>query len=180
MIAACCFVLTPLAWLACAGSYFVEWSFFTAGPPRPRAAGAAWTPGGAPTPMEERDETHWMFGHGRVAICSNTVYTRSFANPMADLNSRALAWATVDDFFIGMPVRFDWYPAGPLMGVSLWIPAAALTALGVVLLAAGPLRVWRKRQPWECVLCGYDLRGMAGRSESAARCPECGWAEPPA
>jgi hypothetical protein len=157
-------ILAALMWGACVTSYFVEWSTFTKGPERPRAPGAGSAPTGAATMPVERDETHYMFGHGLLAIHSNTVYTASFQAPSSDLNSWALGWATVDNMFPGL-WRFDRYAPGPVMGVKVWL-VAVIGTLPLVVMA-----VLHRRYvpPGHCRKCRYDLRGLSGQ-----KCPECG------
>ncbi len=166
VIALCmCVLIAIAAWAACVTSYFVEWSTYTKGPVRMRPAGAGAAPTSAATMPEERDETHYMLGHGRVMVLSHTPFTASFDAPMADLNSKYLAWAVADDFFPGV-WRFDRYPPGPMIGVKLW-PIAVVCTLP--LLVFGVLCL-RKRYPeGHCRRCGYDLRGLSGE-----KCPECG------
>lgn len=159
--------LAALAWAACGASYLVEWSTFTKGPERPRTAPTgivATGPTGAAALPVERDETHLMFGHGLLALSSNTVYSGSFQRPYSDLNSRALAWATVDSMFPGL-WRADRYPCGPVMGVKTWPVACIATLPLVVALAAHR----RSVPPGHCRRCRYDLRGLDGNV-----CPECG------
>lgn len=161
--------LSAAAWGAWGFSHAVEWSTFTAGPvravaPRP---GSPVVPAAGNTTVEERDETHVMFGHGGLFVYSSTPYTQSFAAPYADANSRVLAWATLDNLFPAYPPwRFDRYPAGPLWGVRLWAVAAIPTAmLGVCLLMR------RRIAPdGVCPWCRYSRSGLA----AAAPCPECG------
>jgi hypothetical protein len=50
--------------------------------------------------------------------------------------------------------------------VPLWMPIALL---GAPYLAVWARRWRRRRAPWQCDGCGYDLRGM-----NAEKCPECG------
>lgn len=159
--------LAAVMWAACVTSYLVEWSTFTKGPERPRTAPtgvvATGVTGAVAMPVE-RDESHYMFGHGLIAIHSNTVYTASFQSPNSDLNSWGLAWATVDNMFPGL-WRFDSYAAGPVIGVKTWFAATVFTVPAVVLLAM------RRRYvpPGHCRKCRYDLRGLSGE-----KCPECG------
>lgn len=156
-----------LVWAACITSYFVEWSAFTKGPVRPRTMppGAPAT-GPAVLPVE-RDETHYMFGRGRFAIYSNTVYTSSFELPNSDLNSHALAWATADNLFPGLWQWQRWAP-GPLIGVKLWV-VASICSLPLAVVA---LRLRRRVPEGHCRKCRYDLRGLSGEV-----CPECGHAQ---
>lgn len=158
------------AWAACALSYIPEWSTFTAGPPRPRTTVGGGTPALA-GPLVERDETHYMLGHGGVFVTSNTVYTATFDHPSADINSRSLAWATLDPFFPHWPPwRFSWYAPGPCLGIRLWFPAALVTLVWV---ACELLR--RRHVPaGHCRRCRYDLRATNHDSQGGVRCPECG------
>jgi hypothetical protein len=60
-------------------------------------------------------------------------------------------------------------PPGSVITLTGWnIPLLPLLALLVA--AAGALRWFgpRRRAPWECSACRYDLRGSTGK------CPECG------
>lgn len=164
-----CVLLATLMWTVCITSYFVEWSTFTTGPVRVRAAGpgvAAGGPTGAAAMPEERDETHYMFGRGRFMVLSHTPYTVSFAAPVADLNSKYLAWAVADQFFPGL-WRFDRYAPGPLIGVRLWVVATICSIPLLLLLFVA--RLTRKIPEGHCRKCRYDLRGLSGE-----RCPECG------
>lgn len=165
--------LSAAAWSMWGFSHAVEWSTFTAGPvravaPRP---GSPVVPAAGSTTVEERDETHVMFGHGGVFVYSSTRYTQSFAAaPNADANSRVLAWATLDNMFpVYPPWRFHRYPAGPLWGVRLWPVAAIPTALLVLCLV-----VLRRVAPdGVCPWCRYPRSGLP----AAAPCPECGAAD---
>lgn len=161
--------LAALAWAACGASYVVEWSAFTKGPERLRTTPTgvvATGPTGAIAMPVERDETHLMFGHGLFALYSSTVYTSSFQLPYSDLNSRVLAWATVDSMFPGL-CRADRYPCGPVMGVKTW-PVACIATLPLVVVLAAHRRFV---PPGHCRKCRYDLRGLNGET-----CPECGLA----
>lgn len=162
-------ILSVLAWALFGLSCVVEWSTFTASAPRARAPWASML-GAAPTPREERDETHYMFGHGRAVIYSNTVHTESFDAPHSDLNSHYLAWATFEPLFPhSRPLRWDRYPPGPLIGLSLWLPAAVFTALLIAVIV-----LYRRTvPPGHCPYCRYDLRGTADRTDLTV-CPECG------
>jgi hypothetical protein len=157
---ATCALGALLMWAACITSYFVEWSTFTKGPERPRTLrpGATTMPG----MTVERDETHYMFGHGLIAIHKMNVYTgTTFNRPGADTNSRALAWVTLDQNFDGMMrLRPDW-----ILGIRLWFLATAFSAPATILL------IMRRRHvpPGHCRKCRYDLQGLSGD-----RCPECG------
>jgi hypothetical protein len=62
-------------------------------------------------------------------------------------------------------------PAPFRLEVPLWMP--------ILLLGAPCILLWmqrcrRRRAPWQCHGCGYDLRGMSGE-----KCPECGAAVQP-
>ena len=159
--------LAAFMWAACVTSYFVEWSTFTKGPERPRTAPtgvvATGVTGTVAMPVE-RDESHYMFGHGLIAVHSNTVYTASFQAPNSDLNSWGLAWATVDNMFTGL-WRMDWYPSGPVIGVKTWFVALVCS----LPLAASVVMHRRYVPPGHCRKCRYDLRGLSGET-----CPECG------
>jgi hypothetical protein len=160
------------AWAVCGLSYLVEWSRFTASTPhlRPPAPGSLATPMPGSTMLEEREETHVMLGHGGVFVYRLTVYTGSFSQPFADLNSRNLAWATLDRMYPPWPPwRFEWY-AGPLWGIRLWVVAAAATV------GWGGC-VWLRRRivpAGHCARCRYDLRGLVSRADGRTICPECG------
>ncbi len=157
-------LLALLLWVACAVSYFVELSTFTKSAVRPRSPAALAVAGANTTMNIERDESHFMLGHGLVAIYSNTVYSSTFNSPTSDLNSRVLAWLTVDNMFPGL-WRIDWYAPGPLIGVKVWFLAAICTVPALALL----LMLRRFVPPGHCRRCRYDLRGLAGD-----KCPECG------
>lgn len=162
--------LPVLLWAIYALSLRVEWSTFTASAPRPHSQSVpAPVPPSGPSLTMERDETHVMFGRGRIALHSMLVYTASFDAPNADGNSFALAWATADDFFPGW-FRYEWSPVGPTFGLSLWVPALAASPLLFLGLLA-----WRRRvRPGHCAGCGYDLRATGDDPRFAGRCPECG------
>lgn len=160
-------VVAVSAWALCGLSYVVEWSVFTAGPARPRAAMAG------SRPSQERDETHFMFGRGGLFLHSMLVYTGSFSAPNSDPNSRVLAWATVDNMFPTWPPwRFGWYAPGPVCGVRLWLLATLASVAPVACVALRRRRVI----PGHCARCRYDLRGAVARDGAPIICPECGTA----
>lgn len=166
-------VLALVAAGVCGLSYVVEWSSFTATAVRPKpSAGTAFgasTPAG--TMLEERDETHVMFGHGGVYRYNmKSVYTLSFAVPGADQNSRALAWATLDNIISSSWGRPVFWQRGYVYGIQLWFPAACF---GVASLACLALRAWIVPDG-QCRRCRYDMRGCPSDLNGAARCPECG------
>lgn len=154
-------VLAGAAWGVCVLSYFVECSTFTATPARPK-------PGGT---QVQRDEVHYMFGRGRAMILSMNVFTTDFNSPVADPNSKSLAWAVLPNSFPSpLTVRANWTPAGPVAGGPLWMPAAFLT-LG----AAGRIVLVRRRvPPGRCRRCRYDLTATPPIDDTAIMCPECG------
>jgi hypothetical protein len=154
-------LLGALLWCLCYPSYKVQWSVYTHSPPRVIFG----------YPMLSRDETHFMLGHGRMAIHSHTCSTMSFNGPDADTRSHDLAWLVVDNSFpAGTPIRCSWPAAGPLIGCPVWMAALAFTLLG----GAGVL-LWRRRiPPGHCPACRYDLRPLIGRSDLPPVCPECG------
>lgn len=161
--------LSALLWLVCGVSYVVQWSRLSPGPVRAiaPAVGSAVIPATGFTTIEERDETHLMFGQGGLFLKRFTTYTQSFASPNADANSRGLAWATLDDTFPPfLPFRFRQTAAGPLWGVRLWALAAVPTCLLILSLLV------RKRIAPDgiCPTCRYVLAGLS----AGATCPECG------
>jgi len=170
-------VLAVAAWLLCGLLYMVEWSRVVASPVRLRLQGDSFPP---PLPpwsggWEERDETHYMFGHGGVFIHSMTVYTPSFPKPNSDLNSHVLSWAHTDSIFPSWPPwRWDnRYRPGPLIGIRLWPVGMAFTL--AFLLFTWTLR--RQILAGHCVRCRYDLRGVVAHDGRPVICPECGSAD---
>ena len=164
--------LSVCGWSAWGFSHAVEWSTFTAGPVRAVAprAGSPVVPAAGMTAVEERDETHLMFGRGGMFVYSITVYTQSFAAPNTDVKSRVLAWATMDTMFPAFPPwRFDRFAPGPNWGVRLWAIAAVPTGMLALVL----LMRRRVAPDGVCRWCRYPLAGLP----AGAACPECGAAE---
>jgi hypothetical protein len=128
--------------------------------------------------LEERDEEHLMFGHGGVYHYSmKNVYTQSFAAPHADRNSKALAWATLDNAFsFGYPGRAPvFWHRGYLCGVRFWFVTAVFGAVGL-------LCMWTRSRivpDGLCRMCRYDLRGSPTDASGVVTCPECGRASTP-
>jgi hypothetical protein len=154
-------VLAAILWCLCYPSYKVRWSVFTHSPPRVIIG----------YPTVQRDETHFMLGHGRLAILSHTCSTISFDGPDADIRSHDLAWLVVDGSFpTSQSVRCSWSAPGPLIGCPVWMAALAFTLFG----GAG-IFLWRRHAPpGHCPKCRYDLRPLIGRSDLPPICPECG------
>jgi len=125
----------------------------------------------------ERWETHLMLGLGTVAVRRYPVTSsQPFDFPLADLNSRELAWATLTNGSLGrQPApRFDW--SGGRGGyISITLPAWIATLLvltvsgGIIAIVAKRRRAVVRERTLRCRCCGYDLRGLADSS----RCPEC-------
>ncbi|HEX2836866.1 MAG TPA: hypothetical protein VHN77_01935 [Phycisphaerales bacterium] len=157
----------------CGLSYIVEWSSFTATPVRPKAstgtAFTASTPAG--TMLEERDETHIMFGHGGVyRYTMKSVYTLSFAAPHADRNSKALAWATLDNIISRWWGRPVFWQTGYVYGGRLWFPVVCFGAMSIACLG---LRTWIVPDG-QCRRCRYDMGGCPPNAQGVTLCPECG------
>jgi hypothetical protein len=167
----CCLALVAAG--VCGLSYMVEWSSFAATPPRPKPS--AGTSFGASTPvgtmLEERDETHIMFGHGGAyRYTMKSVYTLSFAAPHADRNSKALAWATLDNIISNSWGRPLILQKGHVDGVRLWFLAVCFGAMSLACLG---LRAWIVPKG-QCPRCRYDMRGCPPNAQGVTLCPECG------
>lgn len=165
-------VLTVITWIALGFSHLVQWSTFTAGSVRPhvpRVGGPGPLPG--TTLREEREETHYMFGSGGMFISGNVVNSGSFASSGADLNSEALAWATIDDL-VPRWLAWRWYWNGPYRIVGIrFMPLAIVFSL----LLVGCIGLRRGQVPEGlCGRCRYDLRGIEKGERSEVTCPECG------
>jgi hypothetical protein len=164
-------IVALASWLICGVSYLGEWDVFLASAPRRHAPGSLAPNTNTPLTVE-RDERHLMLGRGRFILRSMLVYTSTFDSPHSTANSRALSWATVDQFPHG---RFELgWTGGPRADITLYLPASVLTVgcLALVLLQI------RRPRPGRCAYCRYDLSGNADRAELAGRCPECGEPQP--
>ncbi len=67
------------------------------------------------------------------------------------------------------PLMLPYLPIWPGLLANTAICGGAWWAL---LFGPGVLKRWHRRRTGRCVTCGYDLRGLSGRSEGV--CPECG------
>lgn len=78
---------------------------------------------------------------------------------------------TITDAPMGEPMRWRTYRSSTWFHNTtwrpLWWPTAACGALTAAMFAVHRLR---RRAPWACAACGYDLRGLT----AGAKCPECG------